>query len=250
MKVFQKDLDKLYEKLDVTQAQIIQTDYKLNQVEIMCRKEPFSQKLDTTNTKLDSMRAQDDQLFTKVNFMSDDSSGNSVSVKTQLDNALAKIESLNSKTTEYRVKQVEESVDIAETNINKALEASKKLDETLSKLEKLNEKMELIEPELTKLNSIELTLDRFDGKQNKLISILLDAISRKKPTGESQESSPEQAVTSTYSTPEPAVPLVEEATTSKATTHLAPPPSPPGPPDTQEPTESDKPTIWSQLFKK
>ncbi len=150
----------------------------------MCRKEPFSQKLDTANTKLDSMRQQDDTLTVpKIKKLSHESADHSAKLGT----ALEKLDSLAATTSQLqpdidRIKLIEVSVDVAEKKLDKALNEAKKLDETLERLETLNAKMAGLEPELNKIKEIESTLERFDTKQSNLISILMDAINRKKPT--------------------------------------------------------------------
>jgi hypothetical protein len=182
-------------KLETTQNQIIQTDYKLNQVEVMCRKEPFSQKLDTANTKLDSMRQQDDTLTVpKIKKLSHESADHSAKLGT----ALEKLDSLAVTTSQLqpdidRIKLIEVSVDVAEKKLDKALNEAKKLDETLERLEKLNAKMAGLEPELNKIKEIESTLEKFDTKQSNLISILMDAINRKKPTNSAADPTPGSA---------------------------------------------------------
>ena len=115
-----------------------------------------------------------------------DSKVNTCLIKSKkLDETLQKLDQLSAKTSLLepeieRIKLIEKSVDSAENKLNKCLDESLKLDLTLAKLEALNARMIAIEPELSKINTIELTMDKFDVKQNNLISILIDAINRKK----------------------------------------------------------------------
>ncbi len=148
----------------------------------MCRREPFSLKLDNANAKLDSMRQQDDTYTVpKIETMYHQATHHS----TMLDTALEKLDNLTARTTQLkpdidRIKLIEASIDVSEKKLDKALEESKKLDETLERLYTLNERMTSLEPDIEKIKNIESILERFDSKQNNLISILLEAINRKK----------------------------------------------------------------------
>lgn len=181
----------LKQKLDKTQKQIIQTDYKVNQLESMCRREPFSQKLDIANQKLDNVRNQGDTEIKHIKSIEktvevvDEKLNKSLEHSKNLDTNLTKLES-------EKVQQIiDKTSEIKnQSELNQRLEMIK-LDQTIEKLTKLNERLDLIEPELAKVESIEQVLERFEKKQDKLMTILIDAINRKKSTtSPKKESSP------------------------------------------------------------
>jgi hypothetical protein len=195
-------------KLHEVQNQIVQSDYKINIIEMMLRKETFSMKLDQTINKLNEMSGLEDTFVPEIDRIKyieksvhtiDDKLNTCLDESKKLDATLNKLDVLNAKTSLLkpeidRIKVIENSVEIAEKKLNKCLNESVKLDETLVRLDALNEKMSSFEPEFSKINSIELSMDKFDQKQTKLITILLEAINKRR----SSETTP---VTTPVTTP-------------------------------------------------
>lgn len=172
----------------------MQTDYKINTIETQSRKEQFSGKLDAQQKLLGQMKQQEDDFAREISRIKTiDANIDVVDAKVdkclteslKLDKTLEKLDSLATKTSQLqpevnRMKHIEEVIGWTDKKLDKALQEQTKLDTTLEKLDRLNIKMAILEPELAKLEDIETTMSSFDEKQTKLISILLDAINKKK----------------------------------------------------------------------
>ena len=99
----------------------------------------------------------------------------------KLDETLQKLDQLSAKTSLLepeieRIKLIEKSVDSAENKLTQCLHESFKPNQH----QDISAIMSTIEPELSKINTIELSMEKLDSKQDKLISILLNAIYKKK----------------------------------------------------------------------
>lgn len=187
MQNLQKDVNGLSAKVDSNQAQLIQTDLKVDFIETVVRKESFK---DLSSLRQQTSRFSPDYDRIKVIEDSvktiDERLIKSAEDSTKLKTTFKKLENLTEKARQLdeeisRIHVLDESVDAADVKLDKAIQETRKLDETISKLDGINQRMDKIEPELSKINAIELTLNKFDEQQTLLIGLVKSLLDRKPP---------------------------------------------------------------------
>ena len=156
----------------------------MNSIEAMIKNEKITMRFDQTMSKLNNMSDLEESFvpdLNRIKFIETavkvvDSKVNTCLIESKkLDETLQKLDQLSAKTSLLepeidRIKLIEKSVDLAENNKLKLINQHHDINAIISS----------IEPELSKINTIELSMEKFDSKQDKLISILLNAIYKKK----------------------------------------------------------------------
>lgn len=191
MQNLQKDVNGLSAKVESNQAQLIQTDLKVDFIETVVRKESFKdlsslrQQTSRFSPDYDRIKAIEDSVKTI-----DERLIRSAEDSTKLKTTFKKLENLTEKARELdeeisRIHVLDESVDAADVKLGKAIKEvrneTRKLDETISKLDGISQRMDKIEPELSKINAIEMTLNKFDEQQTLLIGLVKSLLDKKPP---------------------------------------------------------------------